>query len=466
MSNKANLKVKNSAEQRYFNEKVEILLNTSEMRKIQEKKLEGALDFFYRNVPMDRDRMDRAGFKPGDIRNFEELSQALPVITQDDYRKVFERANNDMFVAFDYIFGSERMKDLHLLTTTSGTTGIPTPYPVFRKSSELMGEIMGRMGWRAGLRPGGRLAVGFGLSMHAAGTPQIYWYRNIPGLTLIPIGAEAGTERFLQMVKLFRANMLTCTPSFAVYLIERCPDILGEPVGNLGIEKLVLGAEPGAGIPELRQRLEREYRAKVYDIGAGYGVSCDCPEYQGMHWVADDYCYYELIDPETHRPVPMEHGATGLAVFTPLEAESTIFFANPRITLNDIHQVFTEPCPCGYSGFRYKIVGRTDDMLKVKGVPVYPAAIQGVINGFVPELTGSFRIILDQKPPLVVPPLRLKIEHGDSVAKNDLEGLAARVCEKMHVLLKFRPDITWLPPNSLERATKKTQFFEKNFPDK
>jgi len=457
------LNANNTGERQYFNEAIEPLLNTSRIRKIQEDRLRTTLNYCYDNVPFDRERMNKAGVKPADISNFDEFTLAIPPCGQADFRAIFEQVDNDMFKAYEILFGPERMKDLHLLTTTSGTTGIPTPYPVFHKSAEAMGEIMGRMGWRAGLRPGDRLALGFGLSMHAAGTPQLYWYKKIPGVVIIPIGAEAGTERLLQMIKLFQANVLTCTPSLALHLIEQCPNVLNVPIRLLGIKKLILGAEPGAGIPEVRKRLEHEYGAKVFDVGAGYGVSCDHPEYQGMHWVADDYCYYELVNPETHEPVPMTHGATGLAVFSPLEPESAIFFANLRITLNDIHQVFTEPCPCGNSGFRYKIVGRTDDMLKVKGVPVYPAAIQGVINGFIPRVTGAFRIVLDEPPPRVVPPLQLKIESGVEVQEAELPDLERELVVKMHSLLKIRPSVIWIRPNTLDRSVKKTQLLEKTF---
>ncbi len=447
--------------QQYFNPEVEPLLNTPAMRRIQEGKLRTTLEYFYENVPFDRARMDKAGITPADIRGFDDYARALPLCGQADFRDVFEQVNNNMFRAYGILFGAKRMQDLHLLTTTSGTTGIPTPYPVFHKSAEAMGEIFGRIGWRAGLRSGDRVAIGFGLSMHAAGVPQIYWYRKIPGVTIIPIGAEAGTERLLQMIRLFGANVLTCTPSLALHLIERCPEVLGEPIRNLGLRKLILGAEPGAGIPEVRARLEVEYGATVCDAGAGYGVSCNCPQYQGMHWIADDYCYYELVDPETREPVALQHGATGLAAFTPLDPESAIFFANLRITLNDIHQVFTEPCPCGNSGFRYRIVGRADDMLKVKGVPVYPTAIQGVINGFVPRVTGAFRIVLDEPPPRVVPPLKLKIEFGDDVREGDLPALEQELLARMHALLKIRPSIAWIKPRTLERAVKKTQLLEK-----
>jgi phenylacetate-CoA ligase len=161
----------------------------------------------------------------------------------------------------------------------------------------------------------------------------------------------------------------------------------------------------------------------------------------------------------------MEHGATGLMCATALHPKAAVFF-DLRFTLNDIHQVFTEPCPCGMSGFRYKIVGRTDDMLKVKGEPVYPAAIEGVIHSFPDKLTGSFRIILDEPPPRVVPPLKLKIEYAPGIREEDLSALEKELQEKMSKMLRIKPAITWLKPNTLDRATKKTQLIEKAYEKK
>jgi phenylacetate-CoA ligase len=447
----------------YFNMQVEPILNTPEMRQIQWTKLQTALEFFYNKVPFERRRFERAGIKPADIRSFDDFSRAVPLIGQADYRDAMDAGGLDLPKVYTDLFGEERYKDLFLLTSTSGTTGIPTPYPLFKKGLDRVADIFGRMGYRVGMRPGDRLAICFGLSMHAAGTPQMFWYRTLPGLTIIPMGAEAGTERLLQFFKAFKPTVFTGTPSLALHLIERAPEVLGEPVSSLSFRILFCGAEPGAGIPEVRTRLEKEYGARVFDIGAGYGCSCEHPTYQGMHWVADDFCYYELVDPETKEPVPLEHGATGLAVFTPLEPEHGHFFWSLRYTLNDIHQVFTEPCPCGRSGFRYKIVGRADDMLKVKGVPVYPAGIQGVIQSFVPDTTGAFRIILDEPPPRVVPPLKLKVEYGESFNAGSIGDLENRLLEQMHSLLKVRPVIEWLPPNSLDRSSKKTQFLEKTY---
>ncbi|MFZ5644624.1 MAG: phenylacetate--CoA ligase family protein [Bacillota bacterium] len=452
--------------QKYFNMETEPLLNTPEMRDMQWDRLQEAISFFYNKVPFDRRRMDKAGVKPEDIRSFDDFAGAIPIISQSDFREAMEEGELDLPKVYLDLFGEERYKDLFLLTSTSGTTGIPTPYPLFRSGLDRVADIFGRMAWRAGIRSGDRLALCFGLSMHAAGTPQMFWFRKIPGLTIIPMGAEAGTERLLTFFKIFKPTVFSGTPSLALHLIERANKVLKEPVGNLGFKTLLCGAEPGAGIPEVRQRLESEYGAKVFDIGAGYGVSCDYSTYQGMHWVADDYCYYELVDPETQKPVPLEDGATGLAVYTPVEPRYGHFFFSLRFTLNDIHQVFTRPCPCGMSGFRYKVVGRADDMLKVKGVPVYPAAIQGVVHSFIPRVTGAFRILLDEPPPRVVPPLKLKVEYGEGTGEDDLEMLEREILDEMHAYLKIRPQINWLKPHTLERATKKTQFIEKLYEKK
>ena len=449
-------------ERPYWNMDIEPLLNSHEMKELQEKKLQAALKWQYENSPFNRMRFDKAGVKPEDIKNFEDFSAAIPVAGQEEVRNIIAEVGFDLDKLMLTLFGEQRMKDLYLITTTSGTTGIPTPYPNFGASIIDAQEIMSRAVWRMGFRPGDRIALCFGLSMHAAGTPQILWFNKYPGISIIPIGAEAGTEKILQFIQLFKANIFSGTPSLALHLIERCPEVLKIPVKALGIKILMLGAEPGAGIPEVRKRLETEYGAKVFDAGGGYGCSCDYPVYQGMHWLADDYAYYELIDPETMKPVPMENGATGIMAGTSLNPAGAVWF-DMRFTLMDIHQVFTDPCPCGKSGFRYKIVGRADDMLKVKGVPVYPAAIEGVIHSFPDTLTGAFRVILEEPPPRVVPPLKLKIEYLDGIREEDLPRIEKEVTDRMHAILKIRPAISWLKSGTLDRSAKKTQFIEKNY---
>ena len=200
------------------------------------------------------------------------------------------------------------------------------------------------------------------------------------------------------------------------------------------------------------------YKRQIYDCGAGFGFSCDHEEYQGMHSLLDDMYYYELVDPETKEPIPWEHGAKGEAVFTILEADGWVMI---RTSLGDIHQVFTEPCPCGRTGFRYKVIGRSDDMLKVKGVMVYPSHLKGVVNEFVPRVTGEMRVVLDEKPPRVVPPLKIRVEHGEGISGDELDKLEKEIVETMSKKLKISPKILWAEPGSLERSHYKGQTFEK-----
>jgi phenylacetate-CoA ligase len=261
-------------------------------------------------------------------------------------------------------------------------------------------------------------------------------------------------------------DVIWMTPSFAEYLIERSQELIGMDVKDLGIRNIISGAEPGAGIPEVRSRIESAYGARLYDCMGLTSImfaSCDHDTYQGMHFVSEDTCLLELVDPETRETIPLEEGATGVGVLTPLAGESLTVV---RHFTGDVMQVSTEPCPCGNTGMRIKVVGRTDDMLKVKGVMVYPAAIDEIITGFVPQVTGEFRIVLHEPPPRVEPPLHLKVESGGDTPQEALEALTKQIQEKMHSKIRVRPRIEWIPPNSLERSTHKTQFIEKAYEKK
>jgi phenylacetate-CoA ligase len=298
--------------------------------------------------------------------------------------------------------------------------------------------------------------------MFLAGVPMCMSIAEY-GACSIPVGAEAGTERVLNYAQLFRPKAMMCTPSLAEYMIEKGPTTLGSGVQALKLESIICGGEPGAGIPAVRQKIEGAYGAKLFDLGAGLGCSCDYPEYQGMHWLADDLIMMELVNQDTHDPIPLEDGAVGLAVFTTLAGSALLGF---RQTIGDIMEVQTSPCPCGGTGFRYKVIGRTDDMLKVKGVMLYPPAIEGVVNRFVPRVTGEFRIVLNEPPPRVVPPLTLKIEYAEDTKEEELAALTEEITEEMHRAIKLRPKILWLEPKTLERFTKKKKLIEKAYEKK
>jgi phenylacetate-CoA ligase len=448
-------------ERAYWNMEMESILNTPEMEKIQIEKLKKMLVRLKANAPFYSKMMEENNLNPQKLSGFEEFKDKIAIFTKATWRQLVTECDGDYLKAIDQII-AVRVHELDWIATTTGTTGIPTPYPMTNNDIQNhWGEFHARGSWRAGVRRDDRIMHCFALSMVLAGVPSAMAYQRI-GATLLPVGAEAGSERILLMQDLFHATVYVGTPSLAEYLIEQSPKITGKDVGQLGFKVLLCGAEPGAGIPEVKEKLERAYKCRIVDVGGGYGYSCDHEEYQGMHWLADDLCYYELVDPDTKVPIPFENGVQGEAVFTTFDTDAWIFL---RQSLGDIHQLFTEPCPCGRSGFRYKVVGRSDDMLKVKGVMVYPSHLKGVVNEFVPRVTGEMRIILEERPPRVVPPLKVRVEHAKGLTKAELDTLEKEILETMSRRLKITPRILWTEQGSLERSHYKGKVFEKLYED-
>jgi phenylacetate-CoA ligase len=444
-------------EPRYWNPRMETLFGTEEMRVLQLRRLRERVAALLEHAPYFRRRLrDRGVEGPQDIRSLEDWARALPPFTKADYRALLEDCGGDVFRVLDETLPVP-LEQIVSLGATSGTTGEPQPYPFTREDlDELWGEFLLRARWRAGVRPGDRIVHAMALSLFIGGVPGFQCSRD-SGAIQIPVGAEAGAARILKTARFFRGNVLVATPSLAEHLIERAPEVLGEPIGSLGIKILLCGGEPGAGIPEVRRRIEEAYGGKLFDLGAGLGVSCDWPEYQGMHFIAEDLQLYELVDPATKEPVPLADGAEGEALFTSLVGGGLGFV---RTSLGDLHRVEVSPCPCGATGMRYRVIGRIDDMLKVKGVMVYPAAIDGVISSFIPRVTGEFRILLDEPPPRVVPPLKLRVERGPQTPPSALGELAREIAAAMHERLRITPEIHWEEPGTLERSVHKTRWIE------
>jgi phenylacetate-CoA ligase len=253
------------------------------------------------------------------------------------------------------------------------------------------------------------------------------------------------------------------TPSLAEHLIEKAPGLIGKTVGELGLNALFTVGEMGIGIPEVKKRIETAYGCRVYDYLGEYGFSCDSDEYYGIHCVAPDLGIFpiDLVDPETKRPIEIKDGVIGEIIGTEFNLK-----ASPRIRFatGDVIQVFTHECPgCGFKGKRVKVLGRSDDMLIIKGANVYPSAIKKVIANFIPDVTGEIRIVLDNPPPRVVPPLKLKVEYGYQLNQRDLQALEERIKNALHTEARLTPEIIWCEAGTLEKALTKTPLFEKNY---
>jgi phenylacetate-CoA ligase len=449
-------------ERPYWNMEMEPLYSAPEMAKIQLDRLKDQLvrlkakgGFFARM--MKRNRLD-----PGKLSGFDEFKDKVEIFNKATWKKIVDDCDGDMLKALDERIACS-LDDLIMIATTTGTTGVPSPYAFTNRDLwELWGEYTARGCWRAGIRAHDRVLHCFALSMVIAGLPAAMAYTKV-GAAVLPVGAEGKTERILMTQSMWKGTVYLGTPSLLEYLIEQTPKVIGKEVRDLGFKFLVCGAEPGAGIPEVKSRLEKSYGARIFDIGAGLGFSCDHDEYQGMHWHGEDLSYYELVDPDTKQPVPLTHGARGEMLMTNLSADGLVAI---RESAGDVHEVLTEPCACGLSGFRYKVIGRADDMLKVKGIMVYPSHIKGVINDFIPRVTGEMRIILDERPPRVVPPLKIRVEYAPGVSSAQLDALANEISDAMSKRLKINPQIIWAEPGSLERSTYKGKVFERTYDDK
>lgn len=408
-----------------------------------------------------REAFEEHGIDPTRIRTLEDL-RALPIlVTPERHRVAQETSMREEGHPFGTLLCA-RPDEVVSVCSTSGTTGNPTFYPFTRHDVEVTDTLWIRALRFIGVRPGDVVLQGFGLSMYLAGLPLVRALERY-GATPVPVGAEAGTEKLLRMARTVRPRVLCCTPSYATYLLERVPEVLdGLSARDLGVEILLCAGEPGAGLPEVREVLEDGWGARVHDVlGGAHGImmaSAPTAEYHGMFVLGDDYSVStDLVDPQTKEPVELVDGAVGERVKTALEWEG----APPlRYSVGDVYQVFTEPIPGLPALPRIKVLGRVDDLLIVKGVKVYPAALQDVVNGFVPDTTGALRVLLDGPPPRVTPPLRLRVEHRDGMGAEDRALLVERLTNAMHDRLTIRPVIELVPAGSLPRSTHKTKLIE------
>lgn len=411
-------------------------------------------------TPFYRELFETYSIDPTRIRTLEDVRNMPVLVTPDLHRRAQEASTERDGHPFG-TFLSAALEDVVSVSSTSGTTGVPTLYAFTAHDVAVTDKLWQRALNFVGVRPGDCVLQGFGLSMYLAGLPLVRALERM-GARPVPVGAEAGAEKLLRMARLVKPRVLACTPSYAEYLLERVPDVLGMSPRALGIEIIVCAGEPGAGLPEVRRKLQEGWGAQVFDmLGGAHGImnaSCDHPDYQGMHVLGNDYSVStHLVDPVSREPLDIVDGVIGERVKTSIEWE-----AQPplRYSVGDTYQVLTGDCPCGRPGLRVKVLGRVDDLLIVKGVKIYPAAVKDLISGFVPDATGAMRILLEQKPPRVVPPLRLRVEYRAGLDEAAQDGLRNKIVQAMHDRLTVRPEVELVPAGTLPRTEKKQQLME------
>ena len=435
------------------------LMSPEEMRALQLEKLKRQLVRVYEESPYYKTKFDKAKVDPAKLGSLDEIRH-YPFFDKDEERASQEQSKEQFRHPLGMHVTCDPKKVIRI-SSTSGTTGSPTFTGYTQKDREAVNETGSRCLWRMGTRPGDVVMHAFVLSMWIAGTPVVDLIQNY-GATVVPIGARSGLPRFAQIAQEVFPKMLICTPSYAEYIIEKLPEKAGVDAKDLGIERLMVAGEPGAGIPQVRERIENGFGgATIYDTigatGAVFLAACSSEHYEGMHFVAEDYCLVEIIDPKTLEVLPFEDGVEGEIVYTGLEKECAPLV---RWRDKDIVQVFTEPAKSGLPGFRFIIKGRADDMLLVRGVNVYPHAIKDVIAGFAPRVTGLFKIVLEAPPPVVEPPVELRVEIADG---EDEVAVAFDIEDRIHELLRFRARVETVSTGTFEGTHHKAKLFERRY---
>ncbi|MCO5100002.1 MAG: AMP-binding protein [Burkholderiaceae bacterium] len=445
-------------ERRLWNERVEAMPRET-LRALQWERLQRQMRYDFARSPFLRAKFEAIGATPDDVRSFDDFAR-IPVTTKDEHRRAQQESidrHGDPFA----LLACARPDEIVRINATSGTTGTPTLYTLTAHDVGVVNEMHARKYWRAGIRPGHVMLQALSLSMFTGGLPLSQGIMHL-GACVVPVGIEGGTQRVVDIARITRPHAIVATPSFGRYLIEEAPRLTGRPARDLGLRWFFCAGEGGGSDPAIRGTLAEGFGAKVFDHTGGghafHGISCEASDEggEGMHFVSEDHCLLELVEPETKAPIELAHRAIGEMVFTFLDWRGGPFL---RYALGDLLQVYTEPCRCGLPGIRFAILGRTDDMLSVKGVNVYPQAIANEIFRFHPRLTGAFRIVLDGPGPQVRAPLRIRLEHAglDGAA---LAALERELLAQFRDRLRIRPAFEWLAPGTLPREAGKTKHIQ------
>jgi phenylacetate-CoA ligase len=390
-----------------------------------------------------------AGVDPDSIQTLDGLAR-LPLTTKDELRA--EQAAHPPLG--DYRCAP--MADIVRIHGTSGTTGRMLLTAMTATDAELVAECGARSLWSAGMRPDDVVFHVFNYSVYSGGVTDHLSAERL-GAAVMPIGV-GNSQAFVELAAQAQPTAVHSTPSYPLYLARKMRSEMGRDAHELGLRKGFFGGEPGAGIPEVQQQLREELGIEPYD--ANYGMSevvslfaAECDQRAGLHFFGQGAIIVELIEPESGRVVPLATGAEGELVYTSLNRRATPLV---RYRSGDMaHIISTDPCACGRTSFRFRVMGRSDDMLWVRGVNVFPRAVEALVAALRPATTGNFQIVVAS--PGALDHLDLRVEHGPDVARAELAALAHRLTEACSAQLRAPAQVTLVPPGSLPVSERKTR---------
>ncbi len=410
-------------------------MNRDEMRKLQDRRLIDLVAKVYNHVPFYKRKMDELGVKPTDIKGIEDITK-LPFTYKQDLRD-------------NYPFGlfAVPMKDIVRVHGSSGTTGKPTTVGYTRNDIENWKEVTARCFSMAGITSKDIVQVSYGYGLFTGGLGAHYGAENV-GCSVIPMSG-GNTRRQLQLMCDFGSTVLACTPSYALHMADAMKDF-GYSIDDMKLRVGVFGAEPWT--EAMRHELEKKLHIHAHDIYGlseimGPGVSMDCEYHDGLH-IHEDHFFPEIVDPETKEPLP--DGTEGELVFTTLTKEGIPLL---RYNTRDLSTLNHEPCACGRTLVRMrKITGRSDDMLIIRGVNLFPSQIEHVLLEL-GETSAHYILYVDRQNNLDTLELQVELDENHMLDTiRDLQMLTRRIEHALNSACGLTIKVTLVQPKTIARS--------------
>lgn len=424
---------------KYWNQDYECMPR-GEMRELQSERLRRLVTRVYDNVAHYREKMKAAGLLPGDIKTVDDLWK-LPFTYKQDLRDT-------------YPFGmfAVPMGDISRIHASSGTTGKQTVVGYTANDIQTWAELMARTYYCAGADKSSMIQVMYGYGLFTGGLGAHYGAEKI-GATVIP-ASGGNTKRQIQMMVDFGTDIIACTPSYALYLIDEMA-AAGVTRDMLKLKAGVFGAEPWSY--NMRKEIEEKLGIMAIDIYGlsevmGPGVSSECRVRSGLH-IPEDHFIPEIIDPDTERVLPP--GSKGELVFTTLTKEGLPLI---RYRTRDISALTYDKCDCGRTAVKMdKVTGRTDDMLIIRGVNVFPSQVESVLLEF-GETAPHYLLIVDRVDNLDYLEIQVEMTQNlffDEIRK--IEDVEKKIFDKIQSTLGINAKIRMVEPKTIERSEGKAK---------
>ncbi|WP_028601835.1 phenylacetate--CoA ligase family protein [Ottowia thiooxydans] len=406
-----------------------------EIQAMQIQRLQTQLTYLLAHSAFYQHKLVDAGITKGGVRSLADL-QHIPFTTKQELRDSLKAAP---------LLGLHRAApeaDIVQVQASSGTTGSPAYVGLTREDRDHWTEMTARGLYACGIRPRDRVLHAFSMSKGFVGGVPIYQGVTQIGAVDLPIGADGGVDRLLVAARDARPRCIVGTPNFLLYMASVAPELIGRRATDIGVKRLVVGGEPGGGIPAIRQGLEEHWGAICCEVMGGTDLGCvywaEADDQRGMYFVAPDFILAELIDPETAEPIEWKEGATGELVYSSLQRQASPVL---RFRSGDHVTVTAMGGPGGRTTPAIRCFGRTDDMLIVRGVNLFPSAVQDVVSSMKPTVGGVMRVLADFEGHTTQRNLQLLVERAAGAAASDDAATALNVEARVRNALAVKAEV-------------------------